>query len=121
MFSRYKAELNKAALSGRPRGKAGLTSLKIVPNIRAMLGKVLLNSFAALIRSIKIIFHQLVGLFFLLLGLSALIASWREYQKYTPEVFSTVVRFFTTVGFAVFLLLFAAISFFRARGERKKQ
>lgn len=85
-----------------------------------MLWKTLLHSFGALARSIKIIFHQLVGLFFLLLGLSAAAATWREYRVYTPELTSSMIRFYLTAGFAVLLLVFAATSFWRARSLRKK-
>jgi hypothetical protein len=84
-----------------------------------MLWKVLLSSFAGLIRSVRIIFHQFVGLFFLLLGMSAAVAAWREFRQYSSEVTSTVVRFYLTTGFAVLLLLFAGNAFWRARGIRK--
>jgi di/tricarboxylate transporter len=95
--------------------------MPIVPNIRLMLWRILLNSFSALIRSIKIIFHQLIGLFFLLLGVSAAVATWHEYQRYTPEVSSSVVRFYTTAAFSVLLLVFAVNSFWRVRGLRKRE
>jgi|GEM_PF-7027978 len=85
-----------------------------------MLWKVLLQSFDALIRSIKVIFHQLTGLFFLFLGLSAAYATWREYLRLTPEAPSSAVRLYTTAGFAVLLLGFALTSFLRAWSVRRK-
>ena len=98
-----------------------LTSMPIVPNIRPMLWRILLNSFSALIRSIKIIFHQLIGLFFLMLGVSAAAATWHEYHRYTTEVPLSVIRFYTTAAFSVLLLAFAVSSFWRVRGLRKRQ
>ncbi len=97
-----------------------LTSVSILPNIRPMLWKVLLNSFSALIRSIKVMFHQMVGLVFLLLGLSVAGAAWREYRQLNAEVPSSAFRFYGTVGFALVLLLFAASSFFKALSVRRK-
>ena len=86
-----------------------------------MIWKILLNSFGALIRSIKVIFHQLVGLFFLLLGLSVTVESIQAYRQYKPEIPLTVVRFYAALGFALMLLFFAASSFVRAWSIRRKE
>jgi len=83
--------------------------------------RVLRRAFHGLIQSLKVIFHQTVGLLFALLGTSAGLAAWKEYRAVTPEVPSTQVRFYVTTGFAVLLLGFAASSFFRAWAARRTQ
>lgn len=85
-----------------------------------MLWKILINSFGALVRSIKVIFHQLVGLFFLLLGLSVTVESIRAYRQYTADAPSSMVRFYGAVAFALLMLFFAGSSFFRAWSLRRK-
>jgi uncharacterized membrane protein len=83
--------------------------------------RILKQSFAGFIRSLKVIFHQFMSLFFFMLGFSAAIAAWKEYKDYTPEIPLSGVRFYTSAGFAVLLLAFAVTSLFRARAVRKKQ
>ncbi|MDD5542757.1 MAG: hypothetical protein PHX83_06245 [Acidobacteriia bacterium] len=83
--------------------------------------RILLRSFRTLWQSLQIIFHQLVGLFFALLGVSAALAAWKEYRQLTAEVLSTQIRFYGTAAFAVLLLAFAAASFIRAGMVRKNQ
>ncbi len=84
-----------------------------------MLWKILRQSFDALIRSIKIIFHQLVGLIFLLLGLSIAVECWRAYQLYAAETPSSAFRFYGSLAFTLLMLYFAGWSFLRARSIRR--
>jgi hypothetical protein len=86
-----------------------------------MIWRILKHSFAGFIRSLKVIFHQFMSLFFFMLGLSAAFAAWKEYKDYTPEIASSGIRFYTSAGFAVLLLTFAVTSLLRALAVRKKQ
>ncbi|MBZ5535858.1 MAG: hypothetical protein LAO31_07875 [Acidobacteriia bacterium] len=83
--------------------------------------RILKHSFAGLVRSLKIILHQFMSLFFFMLGFSAAAAAWKEYKDYTPEIPSSGIRFYTSAGFAVLLLTFAVSSLLRARAVKKKQ
>jgi hypothetical protein len=70
------------------------------------------------IRSARRLFHLLVGLAFLVLGVAGAIVSYGEWRIYERVPADGPVKFWVVTGFTAFLFLLGLYSFAKARSVR---
>ena len=105
----------RVALAGHVLGRRAGRNRFIVALLRAI--AVAWRSISATLRRL---WHEIMGLAFLLLALAGGQAAVREYQRYADRGYAEPGRFLLALGFTMLFVWFAGSAFWRARRAARK-